>query len=1791
MKISSRIYQSFFDFRQKTLLLLLIFLFIIGKGFSLPAPIADFTANNLTVCVGQPTTFTNTSSGNITSYSWNFGSGATPVTANTIGPHNISYSTTGQKTISLTVDGPDGPSTITKTNYITVGKEQTRFMCYNLLNYPQTVSGSISADTSLRNPYYRTTIAAANPDILVIEEIISQAGLNGFLSNVMNANGSIYSAGTFINGFDSDNGILYKTSKFTFISNTPIQTDLRDISEFKLVHILSGDTIRIYAVHLKASSTSSDQAQRALEVDSLRKRTNALAPGSNFIVCGDFNFYNSSESAYLKLLQVDINNEGQFIDPITMTGIWNNSTYSIYHTQSTRTRSFGGGITGGLDDRFDLMLYSKAISLSGGMTYVANSTMAYGNDGNHYNDSINQMPNTAVSQAVANSLHYGSDHLPVIATFEFENTGCAFADLGVTALIAPTSPSCSNPSQPMQVQVKNFGTNPENFTSNNLQVVLDVTNPSNVITSFTKTINTGSLNPGSFLAVSFTNTLDMSATGTYTFNSHTIYSGDTTTSNNAMPATNITVVQNTTASITPAGPTTFCNGGSVLLTANQSSGVSYQWQKNGVNISGATSQNYTASTSGNYSVILQKTNNVISNYPSATFLNTNSYSIPDNSCTGASSTINVSGYFGSVASSGISVMININHLFIGDLVVFLEAPNGDRLGLDNMVGSSGDNFVNTVFSDAGSAQIPSSGAPYTGTYKPWISTFNSCVASTITTFGSIGGGSINPNGNWKLVVYDRVSTTSGTIANWQINFPSYSATTTLVCDPVTSSPVTVNSIPPPTLTFNPTSPSVCSVTAVNITVSGASTYTWSPATGLNTTTGSIVSANPSIATTYNVTGIDVNGCSNSASVSVTISQSATVTLDPFNNVCVNATSFTLTGGHPSGGVYSGSGVSNNIFSPSVAGLGNHLITYTYNNGGGCAGNASSNIFVASLPDATVSPAGPISICQGNSVILNVTSANSYLWSNGITTQSNSISMAGNYSVIVTDANGCSSSSVTVNVSVNASQATGTLFTETMGTVASTTSIATHETNNGFDNDNFTMSGSGDIRATSPSSGYTGASGSANVFLSNTVNRNFIIAGINSLGLSNLQLTFGIFKSTTAANGDSLQVKVSTDGITYTALSFSQLPTNSATWYQRTISLGIPSSSTLYLQFVQIATTGTNFFRIDDIKMTYSITSPVITASGSTDFCQGNSITLTATGSSSYLWSNGATTQSINVNSSGNYYTTITGDNGCFATSNTIAVSVKPILFSINGGGSYCLGGSGVSIGLSNSEVGVNYQLKNGVTNVGGVVAGNGNPLYFGNQLTAGSYTVVGTNTSAGCTATMTGSATINVNSLPSSFNVTGGGSYCQGGTGIPIGLSNSQSGKTYGLLLNSVSTGNIVNGNGAAITFGNVTVAGNYSIVATDNITGCTKSMNNTVNISINLNPASHTITGGGDYCLNGTGVPVGLDITENGIQYQLKINNTNSGLPVSGNGGSLSFGNQTNPGDYTALATNSVTGCTSTMNNFVTVNILPNPQIVNVTGGGSYCAVPGDGVPVGLSNSENNIRYQLYLNNSTPVGSAINGNGFPLSFGNQTVSGNYSVIATNNLTTCSDTMNGIAIVIRNQVNNWYHDADGDGYGNPSDIISACSQPAGYIPDNTDCNDLNSSIHPGAIEICGNGIDDNCNNLIDENCTGITLKVKLFIEGFYLNNGTMIAVVDPINHPTLCDTITVELHNESSPYGLVHSVINTIDVNGNGQFVFPGDVLSHSYYIVIRHRNCIETWSKFPVLFNGSVVNFDFTSQ
>ncbi|MGL5889531.1 MAG: lamin tail domain-containing protein, partial [Bacteroidia bacterium] len=247
------------------------------------------------------------------------------------------------------------------------------------------------------------------------------------------------------------------------------------------------------------------------------------------------------------------------------------------------------------------------------------------------------------------------------------------------------------------------------------------------------------------------------------------------------------------------------------------------------------------------------------------------------------------------------------------------------------------------------------------------------------------------------------------------------------------------------------------------------------------------------------------------------------------------------------------------------------------------------------------------------------------------------------------------------------------ITESMGTITTTASIASREAANAFDNDLLTYSGTGDVRNTLPSTGYTGASGGANIFLNTT--RVFQMCDVNTgacTGSPN-QVTFGIHKSTNASNGSQLIVEYSTDGgVTWTGMSFPALPTGSGTtiWYQRTTTTTLPVNCDLCVRFRNsaVGSNGTQF-RIDDVRLSCGNAgetancSATVTADGPLSFCEGGSVTLTASTGGSYLWSNGETTQSIVVTESGTYSVTTTTGVCCIGVSSSVNVRVitNPVL--------------------------------------------------------------------------------------------------------------------------------------------------------------------------------------------------------------------------------------------------------------------------------------------------------------------------------------------------------------------------------------------------------------------------------------------------------------------------------------------------------------------------------------------------
>ncbi len=71
----------------------------------------------------------------------------------------------------------------------------------------------------------------------------------------------------------------------------------------------------------------------------------------------------------------------------------------------------------------------------------------------------------------------------------------------------------------------------------------------------------------------------------------------------------------------------------------------------------------------------------------------------------------------------------------------------------------------------------------------------------------------------------------------------------------------------------------------------------------------------------------------------------------------------------------------------------------------------------------------------------------------------------------------------------------------------------------------------------------------------------------------------------------------------------------------------------------------------------------------------------------------------------------------------------------------------------------------------------------------------------------------------------------------------------------------------------------------------------------------------------------------------------------------------------------------------------------------------------------------------------------------------------------------------------WYLDADRDGFGTSDQSISACAAPDGYVADDTDCDDTDEAVHPGAVEVCDGDtpVDNDCNGFVDDNAEGATL--------------------------------------------------------------------------------------------------------
>ena len=293
-----------------------------------------------------------------------------------------------------------------------------RIVDWNITNYPGN-----NPFFSQRQPHFRNVVGPLGADVFVVQEMQSQAGVDSFLTNVLNAvEPGQWAAAPFTNGNDTDNQLFYKPSRVELLGARWFYPNsgnlLRLVAEYRLRPVGytgAAAEFRLLSQHLKASTGSSNVSQRTLEATGIRDTMNAYPPGTQAILAGDYNVYTTTEGAFIKLLESQANNIGRLYDPFNLSGTFNNGAFAPYHTQCPcLTCPAGSGFSGGgLDDRFDMFLPTLNMGDGQGLDLLPGTYRPVGNDGLHYNVNINDPPVIPEGQAYANSLWNASDHLPI----------------------------------------------------------------------------------------------------------------------------------------------------------------------------------------------------------------------------------------------------------------------------------------------------------------------------------------------------------------------------------------------------------------------------------------------------------------------------------------------------------------------------------------------------------------------------------------------------------------------------------------------------------------------------------------------------------------------------------------------------------------------------------------------------------------------------------------------------------------------------------------------------------------------------------------------------------------------------------------------------------------------------------------------------------------------------------------------------------------------------------------------------------------------------------------------------------------------------------------------------------------------------------------------------------------------------------------------------------------------------------------------------------------------------------
>ncbi|MBK9687024.1 MAG: hypothetical protein IPO65_04440 [Saprospiraceae bacterium] len=658
------------------------------------------------------------------------------------------------------------------------------------------------------------------------------------------------------------------------------------------------------------------------------------------------------------------------------------------------------------------------------------------------------------------------------------------------------------------------------------------------------------------------------------------------------------------------------------------------------------------------------------------------------------------------------------------------------------------------------------------------------------------------------------------------------------------------------------------------------TYLWS-----NGATTAITSVSPTVTTTYTVTVTDSKGCTSTDAVTVTVNPLPSVDAGADREICYGFGS-TLTaigsGGTP-GYSYlwsNGATTASTSVSPTVT----TTYTVTVTDSKGCTSTDAVVVTVNPLPEVNAGP--DVEICYGFSSTLTSigsggTPGYTYVWSNGATTASTSVSptVTTTYTVTVTDTKGCTRTDAVV-VTVNP--------------LPSVDAGADREICYGFSS-TLTAIGSGGT----PGYTYLWSNGAttASTSVSPTVTTTYTVTVTDSKGCTSTdavvvtvnplpsvdagadrEICYG-FSSTLIAVGSG-----GTPGYTY-------LWSNGATTASTSVS---PTVTTTYTVTV---TDSKGCTSTDAVTVTVNPL-PSVDAGADREICYGFSSTLTAVGSGgtpgyTYLWNNGATTASTSVSPTvtTTYTVTVTDSKGCTST-DAVVVTVNP-LPEVNAGPDVeiCYGFSSTLTAIgSGGTPGYTYVWSNGATTASTSVS----------PLVTTTYTVTVTDTK-GCTST--DAVVVTVNPLPS-VDAGADREICYGfsSTLTAVG-SGGTPGYTY-LWSNGATT---------AITSVSPTVTTTYTVTVTDS-KGCTS----TDAVVVTVNPLP-SVDAGADrereicYGFSSTLTAVGSGGTP-GYTYLWSNGATTASTSVSPSVTTT----------YTVTVTDSK-GCTSTDAVVVTVNPLPS--------------------------------------------------------------------------------------------------------------------------------------------------------------------------------------------------------------------------------------------------------------------------